>query len=428
MAKFLFAVVPIHGHISPGLPIARQLVELGHEVMWYSTSKYQQKIEMTGARFTKVQAAKDYDDSRLEEWFPGRADYAGINQLKFDLKHIFTDEMIGYNEDLTGILRDFPADVVITDSAFTGMLPMQLAGKAPKTAVYGILPLTLSSRDVAPYGLGISPNATAMGRIRNHLLRGLVEKIVFGDVQKHINKLMFSLGLPKLPHFLMNAPAMMSDLFLQGTTASFEYPRSDLPANVKFVGPFLPARPNEFTPPSWWEELKDRTVVHVTQGTIANENFHQLLIPTIQALAQEDVLVVATTGGKPTDKLNIPLPSNVRLESFIPHHELLPYVDAIVTNGGYGGVQMAINYGVPLVTAGKTEDKPEVCARVQWAGVGVNLKTGQPSKEQILHAVKDVLNKPHYKANVSRLSKEFQSADAIGETMNYLVQLADSDK
>jgi UDP:flavonoid glycosyltransferase YjiC (YdhE family) len=58
MSKFLFAVVPIHGHMSPGLPIAQRLVQLGHEVVWYGTSKYHDKIEATGARFTKVQSAK----------------------------------------------------------------------------------------------------------------------------------------------------------------------------------------------------------------------------------------------------------------------------------------------------------------------------------------------------------------------------------
>jgi UDP:flavonoid glycosyltransferase YjiC (YdhE family) len=42
---------------------------------------------------------------------------------------------------------------------------------------------------------------------------------------------------------------------------------------------------------------------------------------------------------------------------------LLPHVDAMVTNGGYGGVQQALAHGVPLVVTGDSEDKPEVAAR-----------------------------------------------------------------
>ena len=39
-----------------------------------------------------------------------------------------------------------------------------------------------------------------------------------------------------------------------------------------------------------------------------------------------------------------------------------------VTNGGYGGVQYALRYGVPIVATGGKEDKPEVGGRVVVVG------------------------------------------------------------
>lgn len=36
MARFLIGTVPVGGHVSPALPIARQLVERGHSVWWYT--------------------------------------------------------------------------------------------------------------------------------------------------------------------------------------------------------------------------------------------------------------------------------------------------------------------------------------------------------------------------------------------------------
>ena len=54
-----------------------------------------------------------------------------------------------------------------------------------------------------------------------------------------------------------------------------------------------------FRLPPWWSELDgDRPVVHVTQGTIDNADLGRLLEPTIDALGGEDVIVVATTGGR----------------------------------------------------------------------------------------------------------------------------------
>ncbi len=60
------------------------------------------------------------------------------------------------------------------------------------------------------------------------------------------------------------------------------------------------------------------------------------------------------------------MPSNTYVAEHIPHDLLLPKVDVMVTNGGYGAVQRALSTGVPLVVAGNTEDKPEVAAR--WHG------------------------------------------------------------
>jgi hypothetical protein len=51
--------------------------------------------------------------------------------------------------------------------------------------------------------------------------------------------------------------------------------------------------------------------MHVTQGTAANNDYAQVIAPTLEALAGEDVLVAVTTGGRPLDTLP-PLPANAR--------------------------------------------------------------------------------------------------------------------
>ena len=88
---------------------------------------------------------------------------------------------------------------------------------------------------------------------------------------------------------------------------------------------------------------------------------------------------MATTGGRNVSELKAPLPMNTFVADYIPHDLLLPKVDVMVTNGGYGAVQRALSTGVPLVVAGNTEDKPEVAARVAWTGAGINLRTGTPT-------------------------------------------------
>lgn len=82
---------------------------------------------------------------------------------------------------------------------------------------------------------------------------------------------------------------------------------------------------------------------------------------------------------------------NARLTSFVSYSDLLPHCDVFITNGGFGGVQLALSHGIPLVVAGSTEDKPEVAARVEWAGCGNNLRTGTPTPQALLAAVRTIL-------------------------------------
>jgi hypothetical protein len=68
----------------------------------------------------------------------------------------------------------------------------------------------------------------------------------------------------------------------------------------------------------------------------------------------------------------------------------LPKADVLVTNGGYGGVHFALAHGVPIVSAGRTEDKVDVCARAAWSGVGLDLKVHIPKPKQIKSVWKGV--------------------------------------
>jgi UDP:flavonoid glycosyltransferase YjiC (YdhE family) len=230
-------------------------------------------------------------------------------------------------------------------------------------------------------------------------------------------------GLPASPvHYFDKISPF---LYLSPSIPEFDYSRSDLPPQVHFIGPLLSPPPSEFTPPAWWDELAgSKLVIHVTQGTVTT-NPAELLMPTLQAMEHEDVLVVATTGGAAIDTLKLtPLPANARIEPFIPHAHLLPHVDVMITNGGYNGVQMALANGVPLVVAGQTEEKPEIAARVEWAKVGINLRTRTPSPDQIKDAVKTLLANSSYRTRIKHLQAKMQQYNAPAIAVTLLEQLA----
>lgn len=327
MSRFLIATTPVIGHVRPAIPMVEALLKRGHEVGWYTGQRFREKIEATGARFWPMQKAYDFDARNMNAAFPGRGDLKGISQLKFDIKHVFTDDGPKQADDLHQILVDFPADVLLSNSAFAGAGYIQQE-TGVRWAVYGTTALTSQSVDTAPFGLVLPPNDSKLGRLRNRSLNWLIRKIVMRDVQRY-----FEASARTRNHqfglFFMNATLALCDLYLQPTVPEFEYPRSDLPKTVHFVGASVPKPDPSYQPPEWWDDLKSgRPVVHVTQGTIEMD-FSRLLIPTLQALAEEELLVVATTGNKPKESLQLndhgSLPENARLETFIPHAHLLPH-------------------------------------------------------------------------------------------------------
>jgi UDP:flavonoid glycosyltransferase YjiC (YdhE family) len=154
-------------------------------------------------------------------------------------------------------------------------------------------------------------------------------------------------------------------------------------------------------------------VVLVTQGTLANFDLQELIQPTLTALANDNVIVIVATGR--ADAGDLIVPSNAKVEAFVPFVRLLPKVDVMITNGGYGAVQQALSFGVPLVVAGDTEEKAFTAARVGWTGAGINLGTRRPTSEQIRAAVRSVLTDSQFRAQAQRLRKNFSQYDALAE-------------
>jgi MGT family glycosyltransferase len=401
--RFLLCAQPIIGHIEPGLVIADALRERGHEVAWYTGTCQHERLAARGYRVFPVKKGFDYDGADPNAYFPARRGLTGTADLRFIIKHVFSDAMPLQAEDIEDALADFPADVLVADFVTYGPLVVS-ARRAIPWAAYGFSALPLSSVDTAPYGLGLLPDASAGGRLRNRVLNALLKRVLFRDVVRHHDRMLEAAGLRAAGHGPTDM-ALSPYLLLQGTVPEFEYPRSDLAPQVHFVGPLLPKpRPGGHPLPEWWKDelARGRPRVVVTQGTLDNKDLSELLLPVLQALRNEDLLVVAITGRATAPGELGWLPDNARVVEFIPYQHLLPQVDAFVSNAGYNGVLTALANGVPLVVRGSYSDKPEICARVRWSGAGVHLR-GRLREEAVRAAVRRVLSEPSYRGRARDL-------------------------
>lgn len=397
--------------MTPLLAVVRTLVASGHEVRFLTGIRYRDAVEETGATWAPLPADADYDDRDIDDAFPGRVGRQGVDGAKWDLRHIFLDPAPAQLVAVDALLAQRPADAVLCESMFFGALLLLCRPRAERPPVLnlGIVPLGLRSRDTAPFALGIPPLPGPVGRIRNALLTWTAERHVFGDLHREAAALARAVVGGELRTHAMNYPAL-ADAIVQFSVAEFEYPRSDLTVPVHFVGPVSIANASAAPEPEWWGDLDGRRVVHVTQGTVADGDLEDLVLPTLRALAEEDVLVVASIGAHELPPGS--LPDNARVAPYLPYDRLFPRLSAFVTNGGYGGVHYALAHGVPILATGNTEDKAEVSARVAWSGAGLRLKprSGRADAAGVRTAVHRLLREPGFRENAERIGAAIATA------------------
>lgn len=424
--RILFASFPADGHFNPLTGIAKQLVSLGYDVRWYTSKSYAPKLKKLQIPHYQFNKAVDVSDGDFDAVFPGRkAKKSTISKLKFDMVHAFILRAPEYYADILQIYRDFPFDLMVADSAFTGIPFVKESMRIPVVAI-GVFPLTAYSKDLPPSGLGMEPSYTIAGKIKQAFLRSVTNRLVFNGPNKVMHRMLDEHGIPHKQESIFDLLLKKCDLLLQSGTPGFEYQRRDMPSNVHFIGPLLPYSSGSHT--QWFDEKLNRykRVVLVTQGTV-EKNIQKLLIPSLEAFKNTETLVVCTTGGSQTAALKKLYPHrNIIIEDFIPFNDVMPYADAYITNGGFGGVMLGIENNLPLVVAGLHEGKNEICARVGYFKLGINLKTEKPLPRQIREAVDEVTINPQYKQNVHTLAAEFGQYQPAETSAAYITGLLQS--
>ncbi len=413
--KILIASIPGAGHLNPLLSIASLLLESGHEVAVQVNEDLRPAVETAGHRFLSEIPNAQTSGRYFFDNYPERMQKSpGMEMTGYDLVHFFARNIAAQSASLKMALYDFQADLILADSIYWGTLPMLVGprDKRPAIAHLGVSVVNIGSGKNIP----MRPDETPEQREAELRLR---ERFILQPAQQAVNASLAGLGCPALPCPILEAMTELSDVYLHPGIESFEYPDSN--SKVQYIGA-LPTLAGQPKLPDWWQQIDPtKRLVLVTQGTVANRDFGQVVAPALVALGgREDVTIIVTTGGQPVESIPVAIPSNARIASFLPYAQIMPEIDLLITNGGYGTVNMAISHGIPVISAGLTEDKEEVSAHVQWSGAGIDLRANQATPEAIEHAVDEIFTQSGYRERAQRLSLEFDSHDVKAELLSLI--------
>ncbi|OAL46984.1 UDP-Glycosyltransferase/glycogen phosphorylase [Pyrenochaeta sp. DS3sAY3a] len=321
------------------------------------------------------------------------------------------------------------------DSVVVGHLPIMIGAPGIKpdiTWAIGLHAITLDSNDTYPFHMNklpeTGPDARALhwaayqARHEHYRTREL-------DLAMWAKFRDLGAEQDTYPSFL-HAVASLPDHLMTMGIPEFEFARTDLRDNVHYFGGLQGKKksvPKTSDLPPWWSDVaaakkQGKKIVAVSQGTV-DTNLNEILIPTLEALKEdENVLVIASTVAvEPEEVPELVVPVNARAAKFVPYDYLLPLVDVLVSNGGYGAVMTALQAGVPLVVGGEGQDKNSTNNLIQMTGVGINLNSRAPGVAKLGEGITTVLNDGRYKAKAVELSKAFERYD-IGSIFDRVIQ------
>lgn len=207
---------------------------------WYSSAAYKDRIEKLKIPYYPFEKGLEVTGDTADEIFPERKGIKSqVKKLNYDIIHFFVERAPEYYEDIINIYRNFPFDLVIADVAFTAIPFITSLMKIPVIGI-GVFPLTEKSKDLAPAGLAITPAQSFVGRIKQKALHYLADEVLFKNSNKVMWKLMEKHGVDHNHLTLFDLLVKNSTILLQSGTQGFEYTRSDLGKNIRFIGPILP--------------------------------------------------------------------------------------------------------------------------------------------------------------------------------------------
>lgn len=393
---FLIHTFYATGHVLPVQAVAKALVQRGHRVIWLTHADQESRVLASGAEFLPTSEIAAVDarlqdvnapqpttmDETVDFLFGGRV-IAQVADLRMALAHV---KKLGIN-----------IDCLLHDAMPHGAAALHELGEVPVWATLGVVPMWTTEEEAR----------TTLGMILSK------PEIVLPCLNKQRAELGLKAWGPS--DTLHYSPY----LHIQASCPDLEYGRT-MP-NTHFVGPLVTAKEEDDSSkggstttqdaPDWWADVAEHAcVIGITQGTFAVDPT-TLLIPAIEALCDDDSLLLvvpsrfATSIRSGLEERGVDM-KNVRLAEWVPYDLLLPKCRLLITNGGYGSVTQSLSHGVPMICAGTSEDKKDTAARMVYVGAGIDLGTDTPSSEQIRTAVKEVLNDEKYRENARKVGKD----------------------
>jgi UDP:flavonoid glycosyltransferase YjiC (YdhE family) len=397
VARYLFVVPPLTGHVNPTVAVGRELVRRGHAVAWAGYPKLLEPLLDAGSEL--IELGEDLPDEMIEATRARATALRGVAALEFLWREFLCPLAVAMVPGVERAVDGFHPDVLVVDQqAFAGAVVARRRGLPWATSA------TTSAELVDPFA--------DLPKIGDWVREQLVDLQLRSGVDEAAAR---AVDLRFSPHLVI--------AFTTGELAGRLVGVPPGTGPVALVGPSIRTsgaggRPADDFP---WEWLQASTpCVLVTLGTVSASAGSRFFSAAIEAASGSGWQLVIVA---PPELIPDPPPS-VLVRRHVPQLELLDHVSVVVCHAGHNTVCESLERAIPLVVAPIRDDQPIVADQVVRSGAGVRVRFGRVGATELGSAIRTVLGDPRYRAAAARVQASFRAAGGAAAACDQLEVLA----
>jgi len=382
---------PARGHLYPMMDVAIELRKRDYDVTVQTLSSEKKSVENEHLRHRAISPKieslelKDYKESNP------------ISQIKSAFNSWLSRAPYEI-EDLRSSVDELKPDLLIIDVNTWGAGAFAEARGKP-WVMFMPYCLPVSSDDTPAFGPGFAPPTSFIHRFRDRIVDRMVQWAV-QNIITELNEIRLQLPVSRLHSYedIFSKP----DLVLYRTAEPFDYPRRKWPENILPIGPGLWAPPGKH--PEWICDLPSPKILISISTELQNDG--AIIETSLRALADEPGSVIVTTPDLDPEEFR-GLHPHAHITRFLPHAQVIPDMDLVITHGGMGTTQRALSSGVPVCVIPWGRDQPETGRRVEVSGAGTMLPKNKLNIKRLKEAILSALQ---CKSEAERVAKAFKHA------------------
>lgn len=389
MAKVIFIVPPLTGHINPTVAVGEALLKRGHEVWWVG---HQSALQRSLPYPLHPQAhiwymAEELAAEQIGLLHRGR-DARGIGAFQFLWEGVLLPLAEASFSTIQSALQEIQPDLCVVDQqALAGALACRIA------QIPWITSCTTSAGVVD--ALAALPQASEW-------------------LQNQLEATLKRLALPNYAQYSMNELSISPQgamIFSSRELSRAAHRDTIFPNHYHFVGPALKVQRAEIPFP--WERLDPhKPKIFMSLGTVNAERGARLYQVALEAFSDASYQLCLVA---PSSLLPDYIPTHVITQERVPQLDILSKMDLVISHAGHNTTCESLAHGLPLIVLPIKDDQPIIAEQIRQIGAGIRLPFARVKAKQLRTAVDQIFGQPSFKRAAEQVRREFAALGDGGE-------------